>query len=130
MRLTGGAGATGGVRRRFIGVGATVLIIGAAAMTPAVAGASASATPKDCGLGGLPSKHFSNISEFRSSCSVAHKVAKHAEKNKNDYQWSYRGFHCHGDSTEGSPPLAYTCKKGRARVYFTYTYGSGPIVIY
>jgi hypothetical protein len=64
--------------------------------------------------------HISSLSEYGSSCNKARKVAKYAVKKKNLYSWSYGGFHCHGVSTQGSPPISFTCKKSSSRIYFTY----------
>ena len=64
--------------------------------------------------------HIRGLSQEGSSCRKALKVAKYAVKNKNSYSWSYGGFHCHGLSTEGMPPISFTCKKSSSRIYFTY----------
>ena len=97
---------------------AAALALGVVAMLPAAAAAEEEEpTAITCSSA---VHHISDLSESGSSCTKAGKVAKAAVKNKDSYSWSYGGFHCHGISTEGGPPISFTCKKASARIYFTY----------
>jgi len=106
------------VRRFSISAVAVAVALAGVAMLPAVATAEEEETTATS-CSSAP-HHISGLSEHGSSCKKALKVAKYAVKNKNSYSWSDGGFHCHGVSTEGMPPISFTCKKSSARIYFTY----------
>ena len=98
---------------------ATALAALAVAVTsPAAAAAEVEETPATS-CSSAP-HHISDLSQSGSSCTKALKVAKFAVKDKNSFSWSYGGFHCHGESTEGMPLISFTCKKSSSRIYFTY----------
>ena len=101
-----------------IAIAATVAL-GVVAMLPTGAAAEEPEETTATSCSSAP-HHISDLSEQGSSCAKARKVAKYAVKDKNSYRWSYGGFHCHGESTEGMPPISFTCKKSSSRVYFTY----------
>lgn len=98
---------------------AATVALAVVAMLPAVAAAEETEETTATSCSSAP-HHISGLSEHGSSCKKARKVAKYAVKNKNSYSWSYGGFHCHGESTEGMPPISFTCKKSSSRIYFTY----------
>ncbi len=94
------------------------LALAVAAIVPAGAAAEIAETPATS-CSSAP-HHISGLAESGSSCKKALRVAKYAVKNKNSFSWSYSGFRCHGESTEGMPPISFTCKKSSSRIYFTY----------
>jgi hypothetical protein len=107
------------VRRFSIWTIAAVVALAVVALLPAGAAAEETGETTATNCSSAP-HHISGLSENGSSCTKARKVAKYAVKDKNSYRWSYEGFHCHGVSTEGMPPISFTCKKSSSRVYFTY----------
>lgn len=109
------------MRRGLIGAGAAIALSGAIAMI-CLLPASAAAQEAEASTCSPAPAHTSALEESGTSCTKARKVAKHAVKVKNSYSWTYAGFACHGvASLYGQPPISFTCKKGEARIYFTYS---------
>jgi hypothetical protein len=75
---------------------------------------------KSCGLGALPSAHYSGLSAKGTTCGKARAVAKAVPKS-GSYNSTTKGFRCHGVQSSGlNPPVTYTCKKSGKVVSFTY----------
>ncbi|MGA8744424.1 MAG: hypothetical protein WB507_00990 [Solirubrobacterales bacterium] len=107
------------LRRPSIWAIAAILVLAVVGTLPAGAAAEEAEETTATNCSSAP-HHISDLAESGSSCKKALKVAKYAIKNKNSFSWTHDGFHCHGESTEGMPPISFTCKKSISRIYFTY----------
>ncbi len=121
MRISRSTGATRGIWGRLAAVGAASCAVALMVVGPLPSRAGAQPATKSCSA---PSKDISDLSQSGTNCVKARAVSKHA-LHKSVYDWTYQGFHCHGEGTNyGGPPVDYTCKKASARIYFTDTKGS------